>query len=107
MSMQTDKAQLLLLKEIAQQLCQNVPNESSTPRKKKSSAGKFSIGSIFKVIYASTPLISVEQESTFQYYVFLTVMLVLILPELSVCHSLASMISVFSCDSFTSFSYLF
>ncbi|KAK4762162.1 hypothetical protein SAY87_030046 [Trapa incisa] len=47
-SMQTDKAQLLLLKEIAQQLCKNVPGESSTPRRKTSLAGKFSIGSMFK-----------------------------------------------------------
>ncbi|KAK4792500.1 hypothetical protein SAY86_022935 [Trapa natans] len=49
-SMQTDKAQLLLLKEIAQQLCKTAPEETSTPRKMASLGGKFSIGSIFKLM---------------------------------------------------------
>ncbi|OWM79012.1 hypothetical protein CDL15_Pgr003183 [Punica granatum] len=47
MSMQTDKAQLLLLKEIAQHLCKDVPAERPTPAK-TSSLRKFSIGSMFK-----------------------------------------------------------
>ncbi|KAK4784305.1 hypothetical protein SAY86_018673 [Trapa natans] len=47
MSMQTDKAQFLLLREIAQQLCKDAP-ERSTPRKRTSSVGKFSLWTMFK-----------------------------------------------------------
>ncbi|KAK4790420.1 hypothetical protein SAY86_017724 [Trapa natans] len=49
MSMQTDKAQLLLLREIAQQLCKDT-TDRSIPRKKTSLMGKFSIWVMFKWI---------------------------------------------------------
>ncbi|KAL8138371.1 hypothetical protein V2J09_004372 [Rumex salicifolius] len=42
MSMQTDKAQLVLLREIAQQLCKDMSTERRMPMKKQSPPGKFS-----------------------------------------------------------------
>ncbi|KAK4749903.1 hypothetical protein SAY87_027352 [Trapa incisa] len=48
MIMQTDKAQIQLLKEIAQQLRKDGPSKRSTPGEKTSSVGKFSIWSMFK-----------------------------------------------------------
>lgn len=88
MSMQTDKAQVLLLKEIAQQLCKDVPAERSTSRTKTSSAGKFTIGSMFKVIYAGACWMSVVQESAFPCLVY-TAEWILVRPELCVGYSVA------------------
>uniref|UniRef100_A0A5B7BTX0 Uncharacterized protein n=1 Tax=Davidia involucrata TaxID=16924 RepID=A0A5B7BTX0_DAVIN len=47
-SMRTDKAQLVLLKEIAQHLCKEMPPVRRTPVKKSSLIGSFSFMSIFK-----------------------------------------------------------
>ncbi|KAK6944156.1 GTD-binding domain [Dillenia turbinata] len=47
-SMRTDKAQLILLKEIAQQLCKDMSPEKRMPVKKTSLVGIFSFVSIFK-----------------------------------------------------------
>lgn len=49
-SMRTDKAQLVLLKEIAQQLCKEMSPERRMPVKKPSLLASFSLMSIFKVI---------------------------------------------------------
>ncbi|KAI4369146.1 hypothetical protein MLD38_017629 [Melastoma candidum] len=49
-SMRTDKAQLILLKEIAQQLCKDVPSERHAAGKKITPFGSFSFMSIFKWI---------------------------------------------------------
>ncbi|KAL5545649.1 hypothetical protein UlMin_005336 [Ulmus minor] len=48
LSMRTDKAQLVLLKEIAQQLCKDVSPERRVMVKKPSLLGSFSFGSVFK-----------------------------------------------------------
>ena len=49
-SMQTDKAQMVLLREIAQHLCKEMTPERQMPIKKASVVGSFSFMSIFKVI---------------------------------------------------------
>ncbi|OVA03261.1 Zein-binding domain [Macleaya cordata] len=49
-SMRTDKAQLILLKEIAQNLCKEMSPERRTSVKKPSLIGKFSLMSALKVI---------------------------------------------------------
>ncbi|XP_049380424.1 myosin-binding protein 7-like isoform X1 [Solanum stenotomum] len=49
-SMRTDKAQLILLKEIAQQLCKETSPERRTPVRKTSVMKSFSFISIFKVL---------------------------------------------------------
>ncbi|KAA8516844.1 hypothetical protein F0562_017338 [Nyssa sinensis] len=49
-SMRTDKAQLVLLKEIAQHLCKEMSPVRRTPVKKSSLIGSFSVMSIFKWI---------------------------------------------------------
>ncbi|OWM82614.1 hypothetical protein CDL15_Pgr002189 [Punica granatum] len=48
-SMRTDKAQLILLKEIAQRLCTDISSERRVPAKKPSLVGAFSFMSVFKV----------------------------------------------------------
>jgi hypothetical protein len=48
-SMRTDKAQMVLLKEIAQHLCKEMSPERKLPVKKPSLLGSFSFMSIFKV----------------------------------------------------------
>lgn len=50
LSMRTDKAQLVLLKEIAQQLCKDVSPERRITIKKPSLLASFSFVSVFKVI---------------------------------------------------------
>lgn len=50
LSMRTDKAQLVLLKEIAQQLCKDVSPERRITVKKSSLLGSFSFTSVFKWI---------------------------------------------------------
>lgn len=50
-SMRTDKAQLVLLKEIAQQLCKDMSPERQIAVRKPSLLGSFSFLSVFKVIY--------------------------------------------------------
>ncbi|CAN1772595.1 Myosin-binding protein 7 [Linum perenne] len=47
-SMRTDKAQLVLLKEIAQQLCKDMTPERRIPMKKPSIVGSFKFISVFK-----------------------------------------------------------
>ncbi|CAN1277797.1 Myosin-binding protein 7 [Linum perenne] len=47
-SMRTDKAQLVLLKEIAQQLCKDMTPERRIPTKKPSIVGSFKFISVFK-----------------------------------------------------------
>ncbi|GAB2235617.1 hypothetical protein Drorol1_Dr00026047 [Drosera rotundifolia] len=50
-SMQTDKAQLVLLREIAQHLCKDMSGEKRLPLKKPSSLGIFSFMAIFKWVW--------------------------------------------------------
>ncbi|CAN0879255.1 Myosin-binding protein 7 [Linum grandiflorum] len=49
-SMRTDKAQLVLLKEIAQQLCKDATPERRSPMKKPSIAGSLKLASVLKAV---------------------------------------------------------